>query len=66
MNRGTARTLPGTMRTHSVFSFDAKAFVALSTGHVVLEETDTAAVPYILPWLTKMATDDPTWSNEMR
>jgi hypothetical protein len=40
------------------------AFVALSSGHVVLSESDTTAAPFILPWLTKMATDDPTWSTE--
>ena len=43
---------------------NAKAFVALSTGHVVLEELDTTAAPFILPWLTQMATGDPTWANE--
>ena len=43
---------------------NAKAFVALSSGHVVLAEQDTTAVPFILPWLTKMANDDPTWANE--
>ncbi len=42
---------------------NAKAFVALSTGHVVLEETDTTAAPFILPWLTQMATDDPAWAT---
>jgi hypothetical protein len=43
---------------------NAKAFEALSSGHVVLAEGDATAVPYILPWFTKMATDDPTWANE--
>jgi hypothetical protein len=42
---------------------NAKAFVDTSSGHVVLEETDPVATPYILPWLTQMATDDPAWAT---
>jgi hypothetical protein len=42
---------------------NAKSFVALSTGHVVLFEQDTTANPFILPWLTQMVNDDPAWAN---
>jgi hypothetical protein len=43
---------------------NAKAFVALSSGHVVLIEMDAKAAPYINPWLVKLANDDPSWSDE--
>jgi hypothetical protein len=44
---------------------NAHAFVAESTGHGVLIGEDTTADPYILPWLTEMATDSSMWANEM-
>jgi hypothetical protein len=43
---------------------NAKSFMALSRGHVVLTEQDATAAPFILPWLAKLATDDPTWATE--
>jgi hypothetical protein len=43
---------------------NAKAFMALSSGHVVLLETDPKASPYINPWLVKLAGDDPAWADE--
>ncbi len=42
---------------------NAKAFVDSASGHVVLAETDATAAPYILPWLTQMATDDAGWAT---
>ncbi len=42
---------------------NAKAFVDTSSGHVVLAETDPTAVPFILPWLTQLVTDEPTWAT---
>ncbi len=47
---------------------NAKSFVALTSGHVVfiptLASSDPAAYNALFPWLTKMATDDPTWASE--
>jgi hypothetical protein len=42
---------------------NAKSFQAASTGHVVMAGADATANPYILPWLTQMANDDPAWAN---
>jgi hypothetical protein len=42
---------------------NAKSFMALSSGHVVL--ADIAVLNYSMAWLTKLATDDPTWASEM-
>jgi hypothetical protein len=43
---------------------NAKAFMALSSGHVVLIEMDPMAASFINPWLVKLATDDPSWADE--
>ena len=43
---------------------NTQSFVALSSGHVVLIETDPAAASFIGPWLTQLTTDDPAWSSE--
>jgi hypothetical protein len=43
---------------------NAKSFVALSSGHVVLIEMDPTADAYINSWLTQFAGDDPAWSSE--
>ncbi len=43
---------------------NAKAFMALSSGHVVLIEMDPMAASFINPWLVKIATDDPSWADE--
>ncbi len=43
---------------------NAKSFVELATGHVVMLPTsDTAANNALLPWLTQMLTDDPSWAS---
>jgi hypothetical protein len=41
---------------------NATSFVDTASGHVVLAETDSTAAPFILPWLTQFATDDPAWA----
>ena len=41
-----------------------ESFVALGTGHAVLDSTmDSAATSALPVWLEQMATDDPSWAT---
>jgi hypothetical protein len=44
---------------------NARYFEALSSGHVVLIETDPMASPYISPWLSALASGSASWADEM-